>query len=270
MLTCLKLPFQEMWARLLTVETATGLLIMKRALSFLYGIICYLIFFASFLWLILFLGGFEAYAPTTVNDGTSNSFVFSLFINVGLIALFGIQHTVMARQSFKEKWTKIVAKPIERSTYVLFSSIALILLLWFWQPLPQPVWQVDATWATLVLEWGFWLGWLILFLSTWMIDHFNLFGLKQVWNYLKGNEANPPRFMEPGFYKYVRHPLMLGFLIAFWSIPDMTVGHMIFSGGMSLYILVGVYFEEKAMTRRFGDKYENYRDRVPKFFPGIK
>lgn len=243
---------------------------MKRAIAFLYGIICYLIFFGSFLWLILFLGNFEAYVPATVNGGTAGTLAESLLINLGLIALFGVQHTVMARGWFKKQWTKIVARPVERSTYVLFSSVALVLLLWFWQPLPQTVWEVNATWASLVLQWGFWLGWLILFLSTWMIDHFNLFGLKQVWYHMKRQEPDPPEFMEPGFYKYVRHPLMLGFIIAFWSVPHMTVGHMIFSGGMTLYIIIGVYFEEKSMSQRFGDEYENYRKRVPRFFPGLK
>ncbi len=243
---------------------------MKKLISFIYGVICYLVFFVSFLWMILFLGDFETYVPTTVNSGTLGTLWSSLAINLGLIALFGIQHTVMARKSFKEKWTKLVAKPIERSTYVLFSSIAVLLLLWFWQPLPEVIWEVEATWASLTLQWGFWLGWLILFLSTWMIDHFNLFGIKQVWNYMLDRPQAPPQFMEPGFYKYVRHPLMLGFLIAFWSTPRMTLGHLIFSGGMTLYILVGVYYEEKAMIRRFGDDYENYRKRVPKFFPGMK
>lgn len=243
---------------------------MKKIAAFVYGLICYLIFFATFLWMILFLGDFEAYVPTTVNSGTAGSMPEALLINLGLIALFGIQHTVMARQSFKEKWTKVVARPIERSTYVLLSSVALILLLWFWQPLHETIWEVEAAWASLILQWGFWLGWLILFLSTWMIDHFNLFGVKQVWNYMRNKEPSPPEFMEPGFYKYVRHPLMLGFLIAFWSVPHMTVGHLVFSIGMTLYIFIGVYFEEKAMVRRFGDNYRSYQERVAKFFPVFK
>lgn len=241
---------------------------MKRAIAFVYGIICYLIFFATFLYMIFFLG--DLFVPKTVNSGAAGSWTQALLINLGLIALFGIQHTVMARKAFKDRWTKLVPKSVERSTYVLFSSIALILLIALWQPLPETVWHVETTWASLMLQWGFWLGWLILFLSTWMIDHFNLFGVKQVWNYLKGKTADPPRFMEPGFYKYVRHPLMLGFLIAFWSIPHMTAGHLIFSLGMTFYILVGVYFEEKAMIRHFGEKYEDYRQRVPKFFPLFK
>ena len=243
---------------------------MKKVIAFIYGIIAYLVFFGTFVWMILFLGDFENIVPSTVNTGAGGSVAKSLLINVGLIGLFGIQHTVMARKAFKQKWLNIVPKPIERSTYVLFSSLAILLLLWFWQPLSLTIWNVQATWAALMLDWGFWLGWIILFLSTWMIDHFNLFGLKQVWNYWKGREQNPPEFIEPGFYKYVRHPLMLGFIIAFWSVPHMTAGHLVFSGGMSLYILVGVYFEEKAMARRFGEDYENYRERVPKFFPGLK
>lgn len=241
---------------------------MKRFSVFVYGIISYLIFFGTFVYLILFVG--DLYVPKTLNSGSAGSWAGALFVNIGLITLFGIQHTVMARKSFKERWTKIIAKPIERSTYVLLSSLAIILLLWFWQPMTATIWQVEANWASLLLQWGFWLGWLVLFLSTWMIDHFNLFGVKQVWNYLKGNKQNPPEFMEPGFYKYVRHPLMLGFLIAFWSTPHMTVGHLVFSTGMTVYIFIGVYFEEKAMLRRFGEAYEDYRERVPKFFPGFR
>ncbi|MDX1618882.1 MAG: isoprenylcysteine carboxylmethyltransferase family protein [Balneolaceae bacterium] len=245
---------------------------MKRFIAFVYGCICYLLFFGTFLWLILFLGDFGEWVPTTVNGaaGASGGLWEALSINLGLIALFGLQHSVMARWSFKKRWMKIVSKPVERSTYVLFSTLALILLLWFWQPLPETVWEVEASWAALVLQWGFWLGWLVLFLSTWMIDHFSLFGLKQVYCYLKGKEMQPPDFMEPGFYRYVRHPLMLGFLIAFWSRPHMTQGHLLFSAGMTTYILIGVYFEERSMVRRFGEKYKDYQARVPKFFPGFK
>ncbi|MDR8393297.1 isoprenylcysteine carboxylmethyltransferase family protein [Aliifodinibius sp. S!AR15-10] len=242
---------------------------MKRFSVFVYGVLCYLIFFASFVWLILFVGDFETLVPTTLNGGTTGAWPQAVLINIGLIALFGIQHTVMARKSFKKWWTSIVAQPIERSTYVLFSSLAVLLLLWFWQPITATVWNIEVTWASLILQWAFWLGWLILFLSTWMIDHFNLFGLKQVWNYWRGNTQNPPGFMKPGFYKFVRHPLMAGFLIAFWATPHMTAGHLLFSAGMTIYILVGVYFEEKAMVRRFGEDYKEYREEVPRFFPGM-
>lgn len=243
---------------------------MKRLIAFIYGILCYLLFFGTFLWLILFIGDFKTLVPTTVNSGTPGPTGEAVLINLGLIALFGLQHTWMARSSFKKRWTKIVAWPVERSTYVLFSSAAILLLLWFWQPIPKPIWHVEKAWASLILQWGFWLGWLVLFLSTWMIDHFNLFGIKQVWNYLWKKEQNPPEFMEPGFYKYVRHPLMLGFLIAFWSTPDMTAGKLLLSVGMTTYIMIGVYFEEKAMARRFGEAYDDYKNRVPRFFPWPK
>lgn len=243
---------------------------MKRILVFIYAVICYLIFFATFIWMVLFLGDFKAFVPTTVNSGGSESLFPALYINLGLIALFGIQHTVMARKAFKEWWLKVVPKPMERSTYVLFSSLVIILLLWFWQPVTQPIWQVETTWISLILQWGFWLGWLILLLSTFMISHFNLFGLEQAYQYLKDNTPEAPRFMEPGLYNYVRHPLMLGFLIAFWSTPVMTVGQLVFSSGMTAYIIIGVYFEEKALVRQFGEEYRNYRSRVPKFIPGFK
>ena len=238
---------------------------MKRIIAFIYGVFSYLIFFATFLYMIFFVG--DMVVPKTINSGSTGGLLSAVVINLGLIALFGFQHTCMARKSFKDRWTNILARPIERSTYVLFSSMALIVLMWFWQPLNATVWQVESNWASLLLQWGFWLGWLIIFLSTWMIDHFNLFGLRQVWNYMKDKKHTSPTFKEPGFYKFVRHPLMLGFFIAFWSTPHMTAGQMLFAAGMSVYIIVGVYFEEKAMIRRFGRDYEEYRERVPKFFP---
>ena len=240
---------------------------MKRFLALVYGVLCYLLFFVTFLWMILFIGDIDFYVPRTINGGIAGDFTYAVLINIGLIALFGLQHSVMARQWFKKRWTQWVSWPVERSTYVLFSSVALLLVLWFWQPMTSTVWSVKVPWAALILQWGFWLGWLILFLSTFMIDHFSLFGLKQVYSYWKGEDLNPPSFMEPGFYKYVRHPLMLGFLIAFWSTPHMTVGRLLFVSGMSIYILVGVYFEEKSMVRRFGDQYRDYQKRVPKLFP---
>ena len=242
---------------------------MKRLSALAYAVLCYLLFFGTFVYMVLFLGNFSGLLPKTVNTGGGVTWIQALAINLSLIGLIGLQHSVMARKTFKKWWTQYISWPFERSTYVLFSSLAIILLLWFWQPITEPVWEVEAAWASLILNWGFWLGWLILFLSTYMIDHFSLFGLKQAWSYWKGEELQPPKFMEPGFYKYVRHPLMLGFIIAFWSVPRMTVGHLIFSAGMTAYIFIGVYFEEKSMIRRFGEKYEDYRQRVPKIFPGI-
>ena len=241
---------------------------MKRISAFIYAILSYFLFFGTFLYMVFFLG--DMLVPKTINSGEAGSVASAVLINLGLIALFGVQHTVMARKSFKDRWTRYISKPIERSTYVLLSSAALLILIRFWQPLPGIIWDIEAGWGSMLLEWGFWLGWLIVFLSTWMIDHFSLFGLKQTWSYMKNREPENPGFMEPGLYKYVRHPLMLGFLIAFWSTPHMTTGHLIFSGGMTLYILIGVYFEEKAMMKRFGEEYGDYRKRVPKFFPLLR
>lgn len=243
---------------------------MKRFMTLLYAVLCYLLFFGTFIYMVLFLGDFSQWVPKTVNTGSEGAWPAALFINVGLIALFGLQHSVMARKSFKKWWTNLVPWQAERSTYVLFSNIALILLVWLWQPMTQTIWSVDAAWATMMLEWGFWLGWLVVFLSSYMIDHYSLFGLRQAWNHWKQEELQAPKFMEPGFYKYVRHPLMLGFIIAFWSVPEMTAGHLIFSAGMTFYIFIGVHYEEKSMERRFGEKYESYRERVPKYFPGLK
>lgn len=243
---------------------------MKRLSAVVYAVTAYLLFFATFVYMVLFLGNFSEIIPKTVNSGSGVEGVPALLVNLALIALFGLQHSLMARKSFKQWWTNYVSRPIERSTYVLFSTLAIILLLWLWQPIPETIWEVDASWLSLILSWGFWLGWLVLFLSTYMIDHFSLFGLRQAWSYWKDEEIQAPEFMEPGFYKYVRHPLMLGFLIAFWSVPSMTAGHLLFSAGMTAYIVIGVYFEEKSMVRRFGEKYEDYRERVPKFFPGMK
>ena len=238
---------------------------MKRIGAFIYSIISYFIFLGTFLYLVFFLG--DILVPKTINSGMNSSVIPAVLINLGLIALFGIQHTAMARKSFKERWTRIIPEPIERSTYVLFSSLTLLILILFWQPIPAEIWSVETGWGTMMLDWGFWLGWMIVFLSTWMIDHFNLFGLKQAWNNLKNREPDQPGFMEPGFYKYVRHPLMLGFLIAFWCTPHMSAGHLIFSGGMTLYILVGVKKKKKAMMKQFRKEYGDYRSRVPKFFP---
>lgn len=247
-----------------------NLIIMKRVIAFSYGIISYLIFFGSFIYLIGFLGEFGTYFPQTVNSGASGSRFGALFINIGLIALFGVQHSVMARRSFKDWWSIFIPEQLERSTYVLFSSLALILLFQYWQPMPETVWQVETAWAAYLLHGGFWLGWLLVFLSTWMIDHFSLFGLRQVWNYWKEQKESASELREPGLYKYIRHPLMLGFLIAFWSRPHMTVGHFVFSAGMTLYILIGIYYEEQTMTRHFGNEYKDYQERVPKLFPRIK
>lgn len=240
---------------------------MKRILAFAYGIICYLAFLAAILYLVGFVG--DIVVPKSVNTGASSSVWSAVLIDVGLISLFGIQHSVMARDGFKDWWTKFVPEPIERSTFVLFSSVVVAALLWFWQPIPGVLWSVEATWATWLL-WGlFGFGWFLVFASANMINGFHLFGVQQVWQYMRGQEITEPEFKTPGFYKYIRHPLMTGFFIAFWAIPTMTVSHALFAGGMSVYILVGLWFEERDLIRHLGEQYREYRKNVPALIPWI-
>lgn len=191
----------------------------------------------------------------------------ALLINLLLLGLFAVQHSGMARPEFKEWWTKVIPKAIERSTYVLLASAVLIFLMWQWRPMPAVVWNVENKFGRWVL-WGlFGLGWLIVLASTYMISHAHLFGLQQVHQFLNRNKLSGPRFQTPGFYRYVRHPLMTGFFIAFWATPHMTLGHLIFSISTTAYILIALQLEERDLIRVFGDKYRKYRKQVPKFFP---
>ncbi|MGK7370141.1 MAG: methanethiol S-methyltransferase [Candidatus Halalkalibacterium sp. M3_1C_030] len=238
---------------------------MGRILAFIYGLVSYLIFLAAFLYAIAFVGGF--YVPKTINSGEPGAFLPSLFINIALLGLFAVQHSGMARPGFKRWWTKIIPKPIERSTYVLLSSGVLILLMWQWQPMTGIVWSVESEWGRWIL-WGlFGLGWLLVLASTYMISHAHLFGLTQVYNFLKRRGLSGPKFQTPGFYRYVRHPLMLGFFIAFWATPEMTVGHLLFSGATTGYILIALQLEERDLIQTFGDKYRQYREQVPMIMP---
>jgi protein-S-isoprenylcysteine O-methyltransferase Ste14 len=233
---------------------------MKKLLALLYGIVCYLFFFGTFLYAIWFVWKMDdaaEIAPWPQN----------VLINAGLLALFAVQHSVMARQWFKRAWTKIVARHLERSTYVLFASAALFLLIYFWQPLPKEIWRVENEIARMVLVVFFWLGWGIVLFSTYMIDHFDLFGLKQVWLYWNGREYEPPKFKTPGLYKWVRHPLYLGFLIAFWSAPTMTAGHLFFAVMTTGYILLAIQFEERDLEEIHGEAYRVYRSGVSMLTP---
>lgn len=238
---------------------------MRRAFGFAYGLVVYALFLAVFLYLIAFVGDFLV--PRTVDSGPSSSLGIALAVNLGLLLLFGVQHSVMARQGFKERWTQIVPWHLERSTYVLASTLAIALLMWGWRPIPEVVWSVGHPVGEAVL-WGlFVLGGAIVLLSTFLIDHFRLFGLKQAWRHLRGEELEPPEFQKPGLYRFVRHPLYLGFLLAFWATPDMTVGHLLFATVWTGYILFAVRLEERDLLRFHGEDYRRYRERVRMLVP---
>ena len=249
-----------------------------RILGFIYGVVCYLTFFVTFLYAIGFVGGGNLYGagkplivPRSIDlaPGRAESLTLRLIIDALLLSLFAIQHSVMARAWFKRKWTQVVSPALERSTYVLIASLILLLLFWQWRPLglARVAWDVQNPTVRLVLQGLFWLGWLLVLISTFLIDHFELFGLKQVIHYLKGTEPAPHTFKTPGLYKGVRHPLYLGFIIAFWSTPRMSMGHLFFAGMTTAYILVAIQFEERDMIRAFGEKYEDYRKHVSMLAP---
>lgn len=238
---------------------------MKRYFSLAYGLICYVLFHVSFLYAIGFLGGFVV--PKSVNSGPGVDPVWAITVNALLLGLFAVQHSVMARPAFKRAWTNIVPDHLERSTYVLLASLILLLIFAFWKPLPTVIWNVQGTWAAPVL-WGiFGLGWFLVVVSTFLIDHFSLFGLSQVWAYFREETYSYPDFQVTGLYRYVRHPIMFGFLLAFWAIPVMTVGHALFAGLSSAYIVVGVLLEERDLMDRFGETYARYRAATPMLIP---
>lgn len=242
---------------------------MQRILAIGYALVAYLIFFATFLWLIAFLADF-AFFPTTVDNAVNGRpFVQSILVDVALIAVFGMQHSMMARPAFKASWTKLVPASVERSTYVLAAAIALALLLGYWHRIDGVVWDVRGTVAEPIL-WGlFAIGWGVLLTSTFLINHFELFGLQQAWMHGRPRDTMPPKLREPLFYRYVRHPLYLGFTIGFWATPYMTASHLLFVLGMQVYILIGIAHEERDLVAYFGPDYENYRTRVGMLIPGI-
>jgi protein-S-isoprenylcysteine O-methyltransferase Ste14 len=241
---------------------------MTRAFFVLFGVFAYLIFFAVFLYLIGFVGNLPG-LPLTIDRGPGAEPLLALATDLALVALFGVQHSVMARQGFKRAWTRIVPKPIERSIYVLVASAVLIALFLLWRPLPQPVWSVTNPAAAVALWAVFALGWGIVLLSTFLINHFELFGLKQVYLAFTGKVDAAPRLRRPFFYKLVRHPLYAGFLLAFWSAPSMTLGHLIFALGMTGYILIAIRYEERDLVDGFGADYELYQREVGMLVPGI-
>ena len=238
---------------------------MSRFIAFLYGLASYVVFFGTILYAIGFVEGLVV--PKAIDDGAVVPFTEALIVNLLLMSLFAVQHSVMARKSFKQWWTRYVPASVERSTYVLFASLALILLFWQWRPMPSVIWQIgDPTMATAVLGLSF-VGWLLVFTSTFLINHFELFGLHQVVNNLAGRGMPPARFKTPVIYKVVRHPIYLGFIIAFWAAPTMTAGHLLFAAVTTTYIFVGIFLEERDLTELFGDDYRRYRAQVSMLIP---
>jgi methanethiol S-methyltransferase len=238
---------------------------MRRMLAFGYGVVAYALFLGAFGYAIGFVGNLVV--PKGVDSGVAGPLGTALLVDLALLTLFAVQHSGMARPAFKRWWTRIVPEPIERSTYVLLASSALIALFAFWRPLPGIVWQVSAPVAVALLWGSFALGWTIVLLSTFMIGHFDLFGLRQVWLHLRERARPADRFRTPALYRFVRHPIMLGFLIAFWSTPVMTFGHLWFALVTTGYILVAVQLEERDLVRAHGESYRRYQSEVRAFLP---
>ncbi|MCI0392451.1 MAG: isoprenylcysteine carboxylmethyltransferase family protein [Acidobacteria bacterium] len=238
---------------------------LKRIAVFGFGLVCYLVFFATFLYAIGFIG--NLIAPKSIDSGPEEPLVQALLINAGLLGLFAIQHSVMARQWFKRAWTRIVPEPAERSAYVLFSSLALLLLFWQWRPMGGVIWSVESQAGLWSIYGLYFFGWLLLLFCTFLIDHFDLFGLRQVWLYLRGRQYVPIDFMTPGLYRRVRHPIYLSWLIIFWATPRMTAAHLVFAVATTAYIFVAIQFEERDLIRFYGDTYRRYREKTPMIFP---
>jgi len=239
-----------------------------RIVALLYGIVAYLVFTVTLLYAIGFVEGMVV--PKTIDSGAAEPTMRALIVNLVLMAIFAVQHSVMARPQFKRWWTRFVPPSVERATYVLFASLALALLLWQWRPMPAPVWQVAAPGLAAALTVLSFVGFLIALTSTFLINHFELFGVQQVANNLAGRAMPAPRFRTPLFYRFVRHPLYLGFIIAFWATPTMTVGHLLFAAVITAYIFVGIWLEERDLIDVFGDEYRRYRQRVSMLLPWRK
>lgn len=240
---------------------------MKGLLSAAYSAVVYLFFFATFLYLIGFVEGLIV--PKTIDSGEVGPLGLSLMIDLGLVALFGLQHSVMARPGFKAAWTRLVPEDAERSTFVLVASLAIILLCWQWRPLPQLVWSIDDPFAAAAVRAVSWAGWGLVLLSTFLISHFHLFGLSQGFARVLGRSVPDGQFTTPLFYKWIRHPLYSGFVLAFWAAPQMSLGRLVFTLAMTGYILVGIALEERDLVAQFGTRYVQYRERAGMLFPRL-
>ena len=239
---------------------------MAALLGVLYGLAVYVFFLATFLYAIGFVG--HVAVPKDIDSGAAVPLAEALIVNLLLLGLFAVQHSVMARRGFKRWWTRVVPESVERSTFVLAATAVLALLLWQWRPIAQPlIWSVTDPLARIALQAVFWLGWAMLLISTFLINHFELFGLRQVFAWLIGREIPEAEFRTPFIYRYVRHPIYLGFILAFWATPSMSAGHLLFAIASTGYILIGIWFEERDLIAQFGDRYRLYRQQVGMLLP---
>lgn len=240
---------------------------MKRVAALTYGLVCYLAFLGTFIYAVGFLANFGV--PKSIDSGTAGPWPLALAVNAALLSVFALQHSVMARIGFKRWWTRAVPPPIERSTYVLFSSAAMILLFWAWQPLPAPIFSLQSEGLRTLVTGVFLFGVATVLYSTFLIDHFDLFGLRQVVLYFRGRDYSHKNFVTPSLYKHIRHPLYVGWFITFWTTPDMTVGHLLIAVGVTGHILVAIVFEERDLVELLGEDYRRYRDSTPMFVPRL-
>ena len=238
---------------------------MSRILALVYGVASYLAFLASFLYAVGFVG--NLLVPKSIDSGPSDSLPLAVLVDALLLLLFAVPHSVMARPAFKRWWTQYLPPPVERSTYVLVSSLALGLLFWQWRPIPAVVWHVENPVARWLLHAVFWAGWALVLVSTFLIDHCDLFGLRQVYLFASGRAYSPPAFKTGGLYRYVRHPIMLGFLLAFWATPTMTFGHLLYAVATTAYILIALQLEERDLVGYHGDQYRSYRKQAGMLLP---
>lgn len=241
---------------------------MTRFIALCYGLASYIVFFVTFLYAVGFVG--DLMVPKSIDTGATVALPEALIVDILLMSLFALQHSVMARPQFKKWWTQFVPASVERSTYVLLASLTLIVLFWQWRPIPAVVWEIGNDKIALALVAISFLGWLIVLTSTFLINHFELFGVHQVANNLAGRPMPLPRFRTPLYYKFVRHPIYLGFVIAFWAAPTMTAGHLLFAAITTAYIFVGITLEERDLVSLFGDEYRRYRNRVSMLVPWRK